>query len=69
MYRGSSISWRNATRCEPEGSIQTAGMQLFIGWPGSHFNNLRFKNSQNINELSAAHVAVCVVSHEMMSEM
>ena len=43
-----------------------AGAALFIGWSDNHFNNLRFNKSQNINDLSAAHVAVLFDLRESM---
>ena len=48
------------------------GLALRAAWPNVnvsyrfyyHFNNLRFKQDTNINDLSAAHVAISFVSSE-----
>ena len=31
-----------------------------------HFSNLRFKQTQTINDISAAHIVICVVSSEIL---
>ena len=45
--------------------IMLVGRRLrseLIRWSDSHFNNPRFKQSQHIHDLSAAHVAISFVS-------
>ena len=41
-------------------------LALLIGSSDSHFNNLCFRKSQNINDCSNAHVAILFVSSKVL---